>query len=211
MQIKDYGWKEPKTEAHSYLIPTVKRALSDFKVQESALILDAGCGGGNVMNEIYMSGYKNIYGFDASESGIRLVRGSFPGIRERVEVHNAYDENLPPAFAQGGYSLVFSIEVVEHLYDPRKYLENIVRWLKKGGLLVMSTPYHGYLKNLAIALAGGFDRHVSPLWDGGHIKFWSKCTLYKLMEESGIEPLRFYGSGRLPFLWKSMVVVGRNG
>jgi SAM-dependent methyltransferase len=68
---------------------------------------------------------------------------------------------------------------------------------------------HGYLKNLFIASLNRFDKHVDPLWEGGHIKFFSKDSLYKLFEEMKIKPIGFYGSGRLPLLWKSMVVVGK--
>jgi 2-polyprenyl-6-hydroxyphenyl methylase/3-demethylubiquinone-9 3-methyltransferase len=31
----------------------------------------------------------------------------------------------------------------------------------------LSTPDHGYLKNLALALSGKIDSHLSALWDDG--------------------------------------------
>ena len=61
---------------------------------------------------------------------------------------------------------------------------------------------------LTIALLNKFDKHFNPLWEGGHIKFFSKNTLYRLFEEAGMRPLKFYGAGRLPLLWKSMIIVG---
>jgi hypothetical protein len=44
--------------------------------------------------------------------------------------------------------------------------------LRTRGHLVLTTPYHGYLKNLLIAALGKSDSHFDPLLDGGHIKFW---------------------------------------
>jgi hypothetical protein len=38
--------------------------------------------------------------------------------------------------------------------------------------LIITTPYHGYLKNIALSVSVKFDHHVNPLWDGGHIKFF---------------------------------------
>jgi len=67
--------------------------------------------------------------------------------------------------------LVVSVEVIERLYSPKKYLENINRWLKPGGYLATITPYHGYLKNLAIALINGFDFRFNPLWERERGKF----------------------------------------
>src|SRR5262249_37524354 len=77
------------------------------------------------------------------------------------------------------------------------------------GHLIISTPYHGYLKNLFLALTNSWDAHLSPFWDGGHIKFWSYKTLSRLLNESGFRIVRFIGAGRLPFLWKSMIVVAQ--
>lgn len=207
----DFGWKEAKSCAHDYLLKAITVALHDLGLPKSARILDAGSGGGYIVNELYREGYVDIRGFDASESGIRVARESFPEISDRFEVHDGYEEKLPDSFIQSGYDLVLSVEVIEHLYDPRRYIKNTALWLKKGGVLIITAPYHGYLKNLTIALMGGFDRHFDSLKDGGHIKFWSKGTLYKLLGEAGITPVGFRGSGRLPLLWKSMVITGING
>ena len=80
--------------------------------------------------------------------------------------------------------------------------------LRPGGRFDCSTPYHGYLKNLVIALAGKWDVHANPLWDGGHIKLWSRNTLSQLLRETGFQNLHFRGAGRAPYLWMSMVMSG---
>ena len=105
--------------------------------------------------------------------------------------------------------LLLSTEVIEHVYDPRGFLANAYRMMSPGGYIVVTTPYHGYLKNLVMAVTGRMDKHFTVLWDNGHIKFWSEKTLRQVMTEAGFMDLKFYGSGRLPWLWKSMVMVGR--
>jgi 2-polyprenyl-6-hydroxyphenyl methylase/3-demethylubiquinone-9 3-methyltransferase len=74
---------------------------------------------------------------------------------------------------------------------------------------VVTTPYNGYLKNVALAVSGSMDRHWTVLWDGGHIKFWSWKTIRAVLEEGGFVSPRFTGTGRIRFLWKSMVVTCR--
>ena len=74
---------------------------------------------------------------------------------------------------------------------------------------VLSTPYHGYWKNLAIALTDKHDAHVNPLWDHGHIKFWSVKTLSRLLGEAGFVDLRFDRVGRIKPLAKSMIAIAR--
>jgi 2-polyprenyl-6-hydroxyphenyl methylase/3-demethylubiquinone-9 3-methyltransferase len=106
----------------------------------------------------------------------------------------------------GLFDAVVALEVVEHLYDPRAFAGRVHECLRPGGTFILSTPYHGYMKNLLIALCGKFDAHVSPLWDGGHIKFRSRKTLTALLEEAGFRPAAFVGAGQLPYLWKSMIL-----
>jgi 2-polyprenyl-6-hydroxyphenyl methylase/3-demethylubiquinone-9 3-methyltransferase len=62
---------------------------------------------------------------------------------------------------------------------------------------------------VAVAIAGKFDTHFSPLWDGGHIKFWSRRTLSELLTEQGFKNIGFEGAGRLPLLWRAMVMSGQ--
>ena len=70
-------------------------------------------------------------------------------------------------------------------------------------------PYHGYWKNLALALTGRMDAHFTAMWDHGHIKFWSIATLGELLREAGFADLRFERVGRIPALAKSMIAVAR--
>jgi hypothetical protein len=69
------------------------------------------------------------------------------------------------------------------------------------------TPYHGYFKNLALALTGKIDAHFMALWDHGHIKFWLIKTLKQLLEEFGFIDIMFHRVGRIPIVGKSMIVI----
>jgi SAM-dependent methyltransferase len=97
----------------------------------------------------------------------------------------------------------------EHVYAPRKYAKTIFDLLLPGGTAIISTPYHGYFKNLAMALSGKMDDHFHALWDHGHIKFWSKKTIKSLLLEAGFVDINFKLVGRIPILAKSMIVIAR--
>jgi 2-polyprenyl-6-hydroxyphenyl methylase/3-demethylubiquinone-9 3-methyltransferase len=71
----------------------------------------------------------------------------------------------------------------------------------------MSTPYHGYWKNLALALTNKFDAHWHPLRDFGHVKFFSRATLSQLASEAGFSVTDFLRVGRIPVLACSMILV----
>jgi len=164
-------------------------------------VLDAGCGAGFFAKQLRDRGFE-VVGMDLAETGIARARRLWPEIR--FEVASVYD-NMSEIFGHQ-FDAVVALEVVEHLYDPRRFVSRVRESLQPNGKLILSTPYHGYLKNSLIALKGGFDTHVSPLWDGGHIKFWSRKTLTALLEEKGFRVDAFVGAGRLPYLWKSMIL-----
>jgi 2-polyprenyl-6-hydroxyphenyl methylase/3-demethylubiquinone-9 3-methyltransferase len=79
------------------------------------------------------------------------------------------------------------------------------RHLKPGGVIILTTPYHGYLKNLALSLLNAWDKHFTVDWEGGHIKFFSPKTLSAMLKEAGFGEIEFRGAGRLPYLWKTGV------
>jgi len=205
-EIKDYGWNTPKTQAHEYLLPCILNLLNEIPISKSSFVLDAGCGG-YMMSKIYDAGYKNVFGFDVSESGIEIAKENFKYISDRFVVHNAYEKILPKSFPNK-FDLIISTEVIEHLYSPKIYLDNINLWLNHNGFLILTTPYHGYLKNVVLALSNKFDSHFNPLWEGGHIKFFSRFTLNELLNCYEFKEVKFRGCGRIPYFWKSMIIVG---
>lgn len=166
-------------------------------------VLDVGCGNGDLAG-VFLDRGCQVTGIDLSDQGIALAREAHPA--GRFEVQNA-EGDLLAELDESPFDLVVSTEVVEHLYSPRDWARACHAALKPGGKLICSTPYHGYVKNLALSVAGHWDKHANPLWDGGHIKLWSKNTLTQLLEEIGFKVTAFKGVGRLPWLWMTMVIV----
>ena len=169
-------------------------------------VLDAGCGSGAFSKMLHHNLGCAVYGCDLSESGIALARENAPECR--FELLSLYDDFVESFGTQ--FDLVVSVEVVEHLYDPKSFVTRVREALAPGGVFVLTTPYHGYLKNLMIAASGRCDAHYNPLNKGGHIKFWSKRTITTLLESAGFDIERVSGVGRFPWLWKSMVIVARS-
>ena len=187
---------------HVHFMPHVFAMAGEIKPETR--VLDVGCGNGFTSGEFLKHGCR-VVGLDLSEQGIALARTTYP--QGRFELLAA-DDRVLEKLGEAPFDLVVSTEVVEHLYDPRSYARGCFAALKPGGRFICSTPYHGYLKNLVLALADKWDAHANPLWDGGHIKLWSRNTLSRLLRESGFHNIRFRGAGRLPLLWMTMVMAG---
>jgi 2-polyprenyl-3-methyl-5-hydroxy-6-metoxy-1,4-benzoquinol methylase len=199
---KDYGYTTDKfCHIHQYLLRPIIEIISENKDRK---ILDIGCGNGWLTNYLIENRF-DAYGTDASQSGIEIAKRKNPN---RFFVQDLTKDDLPEELKNISYNTIISTEVIEHLYSPLEYFDFCKRILQKsgGGELIVSTPYHGYLKNIVLAITGNMDKHFTVLWDGGHIKFWSFKTLSKVLEEKGFKDIKFKGCGRFPFLWKSMIL-----
>ncbi len=167
-------------------------------------VVDIGCGNGALCRELASRGYE-VAGCEPSADGVRLAKNSAP----ELVFHQLGVDDDPSAVGNASFDVAIATEVIEHLVRPRNLPRFAKQVLRPGGHLLISTPYHGYVKNLVLALSNKWDSHLTPLWDGGHIKLWSRKTLSQLLNEGGFRVVRFIGAGRLPFLWKSMIIVAQ--
>jgi 2-polyprenyl-3-methyl-5-hydroxy-6-metoxy-1,4-benzoquinol methylase len=162
---------------------------------------DLGCGNGATCKMLSSLAFDTV-GVDASDSGIAIAQAN--GIK--AYVGSAYDDL---AATYGTFPLVVCLEVIEHCMNPRRFIKTFLSLIAPGGIGFLSTPYHGYLKNLVLAVSGKMDSHFGALWDGGHVKFFSVRTLRELIkEEAGTANLQLLRVGRIiPAFAKSMVAI----
>ncbi len=202
-EVPEFGFtcEEARHTAAYLRSPIMSLLPGDMKGKR---VLDVGCGNGYWCGQFLSMG-ATVVGVDASEQGIAVARKAHPGGRfENILIQ---DDPLG-VLQEQAFDVVVSTEVVEHLYDPRQWARSCFAALRPGGALICTTPYHGYLKNVALAVTGKMESHFTALWDGGHIKFWSRETLSTLLKEAGFRDIQFRGAGRAPYLWMSMVLRG---
>jgi 2-polyprenyl-3-methyl-5-hydroxy-6-metoxy-1,4-benzoquinol methylase len=189
---------------HAYLLKPLMEMISvSAKSVEGrkVRILDIGFGNGSLSNFIAQQGYE-VVGVEESQSGVKIAQQSYPDCK--FIAASIYD--FPYEQLENSFDIIISTEVIEHLPYPRELAKVAKRCLKNDGTVILTTPYHGYFKNLVLAITGKLDKHFTVLWDGGHIKFFSVKTLSTLLIEGGFINLQFKFAGRYPFLWKSMLV-----
>lgn len=197
----EYGWKTNLSpDCWDYVRGPVFAALPP----PPARILDVGCGNGHLIAELEKFGYE-VVGIDPASDSVALARQQTSA---RIEQEMA-TPGLLERLGEAPFDVVVSVEVVEHVYDPHAWAAACYGALRPHGILICTTPHHGYVKNLALALTNGFDRHWHPLRVGGHIKFWSKATLRELLEQTGFRVLSLRGLGRIPLLRMSLVAIAR--
>ncbi|MES2267316.1 MAG: methyltransferase domain-containing protein [Bacteroidota bacterium] len=200
---KDYGYHSSAiTYNFNYVLQPL---LNMLDANKNRCILDLGCGNGYLVNHLILLGY-NAYGTDASEKGIEIARKQNA---DRFFVQDLSTGKLPVELQDLNFDTIISTEVIEHLYDPDAFIVFCKQTLAPNGEIILSTPYHGYLKNLVLSVFNKWDTHMNPLWLGGHIKLWSVATLSKVLTNNEFSITTFKGCGRIPYLWKSMLIKAR--
>ena len=187
---------------HGHLLAERKALLrqSLAGVAPGAAILDAGCGNGEFILYLQTLGY-DVSAVDISTSAVARAREAAPQATCEVA---SLESGLP--FRDGQFAAAWCTEVLEHLFDVHAALAELNRVLTPGGLLVLTAPYHGLIKNLAVA-AAGFDRHYNPYLS--HIRFFTRKTLDTCLRNAGFTTLSWGGVGRRWPLWMSHFVVAR--
>jgi 2-polyprenyl-3-methyl-5-hydroxy-6-metoxy-1,4-benzoquinol methylase len=173
---------------------------SDFAVRRDFLldrvgagdrVLDVGCGEGRFTLELARAGAHAV-GIDVAEEPLRRARARHPELDLRLVAGEG-----PWQLQDAGFDLVWAGEVIEHVLDTAAWLSEVRRVLRSGGSLLLSTPAHGRLALMRLALSKrAFAGHFDPRSE--HLRFYSRETLTRLIEEFGFERIEVRGAGGPP-------------
>ena len=211
MRVKDFyegywgnGFAPPQGDPTSaQRMVRLERALRPYVLRDAhgpRHVLDAGCGDGAFLDFLRRRGFR-VSGLEVAEAAASRARRRCADADVRV---GSLEDALP--FADEVFDAVWCTEVLAHLFDVHHALAELNRVLKPGGLLMLTTPYHGIAKNVLIALVA-FERHFNP--DLSHVRFFTRRSLDRCLQRGGFTAVGWHGLGRAWPLWKSVFVVGR--
>jgi 2-polyprenyl-6-hydroxyphenyl methylase/3-demethylubiquinone-9 3-methyltransferase len=164
----------------------------------SGKFVEVGCGEGHIAAEAARRGW-TVAASDISRTAITAARSRYPSVA--FECHSLDIDPWPTTMTNA--DVVAAFEVIEHIFAPRRLVQGAYEALNPGGILVLSTPYHGVLKNIALALHG-WDNHFDV--EGQHIRFFSDAALRKLLADVGFVDQRFTHLGRTRWVWENVIV-----
>lgn len=115
--------------------------------------LDVGCGAGLLAEPLARMG-ASVTAIDAAPELIDAAKAHAAGAGLAIDYRAIGVEAL-----DGRYDLVTSMEVIEHVADPRAFIASLAARLAPGGLLILSTPNRtAWSRLLTITLAEGFGK-----------------------------------------------------
>lgn len=105
---------------------------------EGRTVLDAGCGTAYGSRLLAQAGAREVVGVDIAKSVLEAVAPTMP---ESVRLLTGDLRRLE--LDDDSFELIVCFEVIEHFEDPFAVLDELVRVLAPGGLLVVSSPNRG--------------------------------------------------------------------
>jgi 2-polyprenyl-3-methyl-5-hydroxy-6-metoxy-1,4-benzoquinol methylase len=162
-------------------------------------VLDVGCAEGRFTAALADAGSLAV-GIEVAEEPLRRARSRRPDLDLRV-----VSPDGAWGLADSSFDAVWAGEVIEHVADTAGWLSEVRRVLRPGGLLLLSTPAHGPLSLLHLALSPrAFAVHFDPRSD--HLRFYSRATLAELLGEFGFAEVAFSALGGLPGARRTLLV-----
>jgi ubiquinone/menaquinone biosynthesis C-methylase UbiE len=143
-------------------------------------VLDVGCGEGWFAVELARAGVE-VVGIDVAEEPLRRARTRDPELDLRL-----VDDDGPWPLDDASIDAVWAGETIEHVADTAGWLSEVRRVLRPGGRVLLSTPAHGRLRVLWLALSKrAFEAHFDPRAD--HLRYYTRASLTRLLGELGFQ------------------------
>lgn len=101
-------------------------------------ILEIGCSGGPLIQQLNADGYAHVTGIDISTDGIEICQQ-----RGLPDTHVMDAQKL--SFADESFDIITASDVLEHLADAPQALREWLRVLKPGGRLIVFVPAFQFL------------------------------------------------------------------
>ena len=200
------GYQGNRNEDISVVLENKRSAtILDFLAREKpkGSLLDVGCSNGQFMF------WANKRGL--SSSGVEINRRTADVARKNgFEVYGGFLETAP--FKKESFDIVFLGDVIEHVNDPRALMETCRGFLKKGGLLVISTPnVDCFWSKSTFLLYRLFRIPWSSLTPPHHLFQFSESNLTTLLSQSGFEKEKewYVSPGRLMYELGSLHLLKR--
>lgn len=145
--------------------------IRNQRVSKGAKVLDAGCATGDFLSFARLD--YDMWGLDVSEFAIGRAQKKNPEIASQIRSGFVEDQSYPDGF----FDVIVLWDVLEHLWDPVEVCRRLLRTLRPGGCLCISTP------NVGSFVARVMGKYWAFMTVPEHLGFCNRKTMRYLLQE----------------------------
>jgi ubiquinone/menaquinone biosynthesis C-methylase UbiE len=184
--------------------------VKELNVKPKDKILECGCGRGfilNILSELYRA---KMSGIDINKEHLKIARKQLP---KKVVLKHASVYEIP--FKDKSFNKIILSEVLEHLEDEDKALQEIRRVLKPGGKIVITVPNKDYpflWDPINRFLEDIFQMRIQKgifagIW-AYHVRLYDRNQLRKLLQKNRFRVKKITGATHYCFPFNHNIVYG---
>ncbi len=175
------------------LNPVRARFIAERAPLAGARVLDVGCGGGLLCEALARAGAR-VTGIDLAPGMVEVARLHASDQPLEIDYRVASAESLAET-AAGSFDIVTSMEMLEHVPDPRRMTATLAQLVRPGGQVFLSTLNRN-LKSFLLAIVGAeyvlgliprgtheYERLIRP----SELAQWARAAGLMLRELAGVE------------------------
>jgi SAM-dependent methyltransferase len=106
---------------------TLSSVLTHY-VDDTAAILEVGCGSGRHLAHLYEHGFGDLTGIDINDEAFEVMKTEYPALYETGTFHVGAVEDLVSKFDDDAFDVVYSVETLQHIHpDDQWVFEELTR------------------------------------------------------------------------------------
>ena len=173
------------------LTPLRMEYITNQITLEDMEILDIGCGGGILAEELSKKG-ANVTGIDASEKTIEIAKQHSQENNLKINYEcSTLEDHLKKSKKK--YDSIICFELIEHVPDQLKLINDISKVSKKGSKLFLSTINRNIVSFLFAKVIAEYVLKIVPQGTHQYEKFIKPSELNKILEKSNYKTIDVKG------------------
>lgn len=168
----------------------VNQTIFDLIPKTAKSICEFGCGAGALARAVRVDNPDVHYvGVEMAEEQIKLATNALNvGLIRNIDRLDDWDSDkeLLSSLPLNSFDHVILGDVLEHLYDPQKAMNEAARRLMPGGTAIVCIPNVQHWSVFANLVLGSWPQQDSGLFDRTHIRWFTLENMVNLVEASGL-------------------------
>ena len=165
-------------------------------INQHSKVLDIGCAQGYLGEFLHIEKKCEVVGIDYLPEHIEEARQKNV-YTELFQLDLNHLSNELDKYT-GYFEYILLGDVLEHLYEPQKLLNQIKKLLKTSGCIIISIPNISHGSILINLMKNNFEYTETGLLDNTHIRFFTLNSFVKLLNSENFEIISLKASVRSP-------------